>query len=48
MPEHAAMPLPSRVPMGDAQRIDAAARFAQDLSQRRTVRDFAATPGHAN
>lgn len=44
MPEHAAMPLPLRAPMSDAERIDAAACFAQESSRRRTVRDFADTP----
>lgn len=44
MSEFAAMPLPPRAPMSDAQRIDAAACFAQELSQRRTVRHFADTP----
>jgi iodotyrosine deiodinase len=44
MPEHVAMPLPPREPMSNAARIAAAASFAQELSQRRTVRDFAATP----
>lgn len=44
MPDHAAVPLPAREPMTDAERIDAAAHFAWEMSQRRTVRDFAATP----
>lgn len=44
MPVHAAVPLPTREPMTDAERIAAAAAFAEELSRRRTVRDFAATP----
>ena len=43
MPDHAAVPLPAREPMTDAERIAAAAAFARELSHRRTVRDFAAT-----
>lgn len=43
MPDHAAVPLPAREPMTDAERIAAAAAFVQELSRRRTVRDFAAT-----
>lgn len=44
MSEHAAIPLPPRQPMTDAERIAAATALAQELSRRRTVRDFAATP----
>lgn len=44
MREYAFTPLPPRTPMSDAERIDAAARFAAEMSQRRTVRDFADTP----
>lgn len=44
MSVHALMPLPPREPMTDAERIAAAAAFVQELSHRRTVRDFAATP----
>lgn len=44
MSEHPTIPLPPRAPMSDAERIDAAAGFAQELSQRCTVRDFADTP----
>lgn len=44
MREHAAMPLPAREPMSDAERIAAATAFAQELSSRRSVREFAATP----
>lgn len=35
---------PAREPMSDEQRIAAATAFADELSRRRTVRDFASTP----
>lgn len=44
MPEHALKPLPARDAMTDAERIEVAVAFADELSQRRTVRDFASTP----
>lgn len=36
--------LPARAPMADADRIAAAAAFADELAGRRTVREFAPTP----
>jgi iodotyrosine deiodinase len=44
MPDHAVVPLPVRDALSDDQRIAAATAFAEELSQRRTVRDFASTP----
>jgi iodotyrosine deiodinase len=44
MPEHAVVSLPVGAPLSDDERIAAATAFADELSQRRTVRDFAATP----
>lgn len=37
---HATMPLPSRQPTDDDQRLASATAFADELSTRRTVRDF--------
>ncbi|MEP7184418.1 MAG: nitroreductase family protein [Rhodanobacter sp.] len=44
MPDHAVVPLPARGTMSDEQSIAAASVFADDMSKRRTVRDFASTP----
>lgn len=44
MPHHAVVTLPARAPMSEEQRIVAATAFAGELSQRRTVRDFASKP----
>lgn len=44
MRDHASVPLPTREPMSDAQRLDAVSAFAEQMATRRTVRDFADTP----
>ncbi len=44
MPHHATITLPPRPPLSDQQRIDRVAEFADELSGRRTVRDYAPTP----
>jgi iodotyrosine deiodinase len=44
MSDPAFVPLPPRAPMDDAQRLAAVTAFADLMSQRRTVRDFADTP----
>ena len=44
MSNHPVMPLPAREPMADDEAAAAARAFASELAQRRTVRDFAATP----
>lgn len=44
MQNHAGRPLPAFAPLTDAERAAAAAAFADELAQRRTVRDFAPTP----
>lgn len=44
MDAHATVALPPVAPMDDAERIEAARAFADTMSQRRTVRDFASTP----
>src|SRR5690606_39991098 len=36
--------LPTRTAMSDAERLSRAAAFADELSRRRTVRDYAPTP----
>jgi nitroreductase len=38
------IPLPRREPLSDAERIALAKGFADEMAQRRTVRDFAPTP----
>ncbi len=44
MPAPAFVPLPACHAMTDDERVAAAAAFADELSQRRTVRDFGSTP----
>lgn len=44
MSQPAFKPLPPRESKSDAERIDIAAAFAEEMSHRRTVRDFAPTP----
>lgn len=44
MPEIRSIPLPRREPLDDVERLRRATAFAAELAQRRTVRDFAATP----
>lgn len=44
MPTPATVPLPDREPLNDVERIARAAAFADDMSRRRTVREFAPTP----
>jgi iodotyrosine deiodinase len=44
MKDHAVVPLPERERLSDDQSLAVASAFADELAQRRTVRDFAATP----
>lgn len=44
MTTHATIPLPARAPLADEERIARARNFADEMQQRRTVRDFAPTP----
>lgn len=44
MTSHPTIPLPAREPLADDERIARACAFADEMQQRRTVRDFAPTP----
>jgi nitroreductase len=44
MTSHPTIPLPAREPLADDERIALARSFADEMQQRRTVRDFAPTP----
>lgn len=44
MRDHAVVPLPRRASLSDDQSLALASALADELAQRRTVRDFAATP----
>lgn len=44
MKPHDTMPLPARAELNDAEPIERARAFADEMHQRRTVREFASTP----